>query len=85
MNGEDLPESDIIVESAPNSPKSLSDNTIGVRTSKFKYFRNKNDSTINVNLFNLQKDPLELQNIAKENPSIVSEMENHMTKIQDSL
>jgi len=73
------------IESYKNVQEGISKNLVGIRTSKFKYFRNKDDSTIDVHLFDLQKDPLELHNIVNENPLIVSEMEFSLTKIQDSI
>lgn len=73
------------IESHKNVQEGISKNLVGIRTSKFKYFRNKDDSNLDVNLFDLQKDPFELNNIANEHPSIVSEMESFIIKIQDSI
>ena len=52
-----------------------SDDVIGIRTSKFKYFRDKDVKTKRVHLFNLQTDPNEEDNIAQSHNSIVTEME----------
>ncbi len=66
---------------------------IGIRTSDYKYWRSRNDSTKNVTLYDLQEDPNEEENIAGKNRPIVDEMEqilNSMKKTftpdkQDSL
>lgn len=54
---------------------------VGIRTSQHKYFRSANDPTKNVNLYNLQTDPLENDNIADIYPKKVMEMEKILTKI----
>jgi len=51
------------------------DDTVGIRTSKYKYFRHARDSKKNINLYDLQKDPQENHNIAKQHPNVVKEME----------
>ena len=73
------------IESHKNVQEGISKNLIGIRTSKFKYFRNKNNSSIDVHLFDLEKDPLEIHNIADRNPLIISEMESSITQIQNSI
>lgn len=55
---------------------------IGVRTSKYKYWRNRSDSTKNVMLFDLQNDPMEEKNIATQNPSLVNTMEGVLSEIR---
>ena len=54
---------------------------IGIRTSKFKYFRDTNDITKRVHLFNLEKDPFEENNIANSRPDIVEKMEKYISKV----
>ena len=48
---------------------------IGIRTSRYKYFRDSEDSTKRVHLFDLKIDSFENNNIAKKFPEIVSKME----------
>ena len=57
-------------------------NIIGVRTSKYKYFRIREDLIKNVHLYDLEIDPLEETNIAKTNPEIKEKMEEILTQIQ---
>lgn len=56
------------------NPKTLG-NVVGVRTSKYKYFRSRNDPKQDQTLFDLQNDPQEENNISNSHPEIVKEME----------
>ena len=49
---------------------------IGVRTDKYKYFRNRYDSSKNVHLYDLENDPYEDDNIADKDKNIVDAMED---------
>ena len=57
------------------------DDTVGIRTSKYKYFRHARDSKEIINLYDLQKDPQENHNIAKQHSDIVKEMEQILSKM----
>ena len=57
---------------------------VGLRTSKYKYFRESRDSKKNVNLYDLKKDPYENKNIAKDHPLLVDEMEKILSKLISS-
>ena len=48
---------------------------LGIRTSNFKYFRDLSDPKKNVNLYDLENDPLEDFNIAKNNHEKINEFE----------
>ena len=54
---------------------------IGIRTDKYKYFRNRYDSSKNVHLYDLENDPYEDNNIADGDKKIVTEMEDILKKI----
>ena len=54
---------------------------IGIRTDKYKYFRNRYDSSKNVHLYDLKNDTYEDDNIADRNKKIVEEMEGILKKI----
>ena len=54
---------------------------IGIRTDKYKYFRNRYDSSKNVHLYDLENDPYEDNNIADRDKKIVEEMEDTLKKI----
>lgn len=71
---EELEELPAYIETGSREPKILG-KTIGVRTSDFKYWRSRDNPNQNVNLFDLQNDPDELQNMYK-NSSLVKKMEN---------
>ena len=55
---------------------------IGVRTSEFKYFRSRKNLNENVNLYDLQIDPLEKNNLADSKPEIITSMEKILDKFQ---
>ena len=61
------------IKNTPN-PK-VNGKIIGIRTSKYKYWRSRNDPGKNVALYDLINDPLEEKNIASENNSLVIKME----------
>ena len=61
------------VESNPMIDKKSND-VIGIRTSHFKYFRDKDSSLRQVHLYDLINDPYEDKNIAPSNPELVNEM-----------
>ncbi len=54
---------------------------IGIRTSKFKYFRDRDDITKRVHLFNLEKDEFEENNLSSSRPDIIEKMEKYISKI----
>ena len=49
---------------------------IGIRTHKYKYFRNRYDSSKNVHLYDLENDPYEDNNIADKDKKVVEAMED---------
>ena len=55
---------------------------MGLRTSKYKYFRKIKESK-QVFLYDLENDPLEEKNIALKYPKIVKNMENDLKNIRD--
>lgn len=80
LKDETFEEKPVFLDSALEST-SKSDDTIGVRTKKFKYFRNRIDSKKNVHLFDLENDPLELSNIYSQHSDVVKNLENELSRI----
>lgn len=58
---------------------------IGVRTSKYKYFRDNRDSTKRVHIYDLENDPFEDKNIADKRPDIVTKMEMILQNILNGI
>jgi arylsulfatase A-like enzyme len=58
-----------------------SQDKIGVRTSKFKFFRDIDNPKVSVHLYDLKNDPFENNNIAKIKPEIVKKMEEILQNI----
>ena len=74
--GMSVKENPAILESRINVEEGVTSNTIGIRTSKYKYFRNIDDHKKDVTLFDLENDPLEEKNIQQLEKEIILEMEN---------
>jgi arylsulfatase A-like enzyme len=80
MKDDILNELPAYIESTPLMEIKTND-VIGIRTSKYKYFRDKDNSEKRIFLYDIQNDPHEDNNIASMNPSIVKEMENILQNI----
>jgi len=61
--------------------KPSSSDLVGIRTSKYKYFRSANDPKKNINLYDLENDPFENNNIANIYPDKVNELEKILTNM----
>lgn len=58
-----------------------SETVIGIRNSRYKYFRNLTNSKIH--LYDLQNDPLEEKNIADEQPDLKIKLEKMLIELKD--
>jgi len=81
FNDELYEERPLMLDGASSESESKISNTIGIRTHKFKYFRDRFDNKKNIHLFDLQNDPLEEINIFEKNKPIVDDMEIELSKI----
>ena len=79
--GNKVDELPAFVESATNRVDIENSNVVGIRTSKYKYFRDRINFETNQNLYDLKKDPLEENNIAQNNVDLVETMENLLIEI----
>ena len=82
LEGKKMNEVPVLIESLPPSLSAYTTNSVGIRTSEYKYFRDRNKPTKNVHLYDLVKDPLEEKNLADELPDVVQKMENILNEIQ---
>ena len=74
IRGDDCEENPSYMHTIPH--EKLSDNDqVGIRTSKYKYFRHARNPSLNIHLYDLNQDTLENKNIYKENPEKIHEME----------
>ena len=71
---ESMVEPPAFLDGSKNAPKFINYDQVGVRTSEYKYFKNKYHDNDNY-LFDLKNDPLEEYNVAKEKPDIVKKMD----------
>ena len=84
LNNESYIERALMLDGASSESESKISNTIGIRTSKFKYFRDRFDNSKNIHLFDIQNDPLEENNIFENNLDIINSMEMELQKINPS-
>ena len=75
-----IEENPIFLESNPLVEINSND-VIGIRTSEYKFFRDKLDSTKRKYLFDLKNDPLENENISSNSEEIIKNMEIVLSKI----
>jgi len=83
LNGKDMKEREIYLHTIPYDEKSIHDK-VGIRTTKYKYFRHAREPTENVNLYDLQEDPFENNNIANDHPEIVKKMEETIEELTEN-
>lgn len=81
IDGSDMNELSAFIESASNSTTQANSNTVGIRTSSHKYFRDKNNPKDNIHLYDLKNDPLEENNISEQNSDLVAQMESNLQDI----
>ena len=55
--------------------------SIGIRTDDYKYFHSLNNSEKNIHLYELKNDPFEDNNIAANNPKLIKQFEETLTRI----
>jgi len=91
IDGGKLKEIPIFIQSGDTQEEKTS-LVVGIRTSKFKYYRSRKYPKENVCLYDLEKDPIEKNNICNSFPKIVESMEkilveyekvNPITKIEE--
>ena len=70
----------VMLDGAAKESQAL-DDTIGLRTKKYKYFRNRFSKSKNVHLYDLENDPLELSNIREQNPDVIENLEQELSQI----
>ena len=80
INGIDENEKIAYIESNP-LVLTESNDVIGIRTSKYKYFRDKNNPENRVNLYDLENDPYEDVNIKSTNIDKINEFENILSNL----
>jgi arylsulfatase A-like enzyme len=82
IRGDECKENPCYMHTIPH--EKLSDNDqVGIRTSKYKYFRHARNSSLNIHLYDLTLDTLENKNIYQENLEKIHEMEKFMDKFSN--
>jgi len=83
LKGKRVEEKPVYIESSNVYPNSQG-KVIGIRTSKFKYFRARKNRSKNIYLYDLEQDPLEKNNLDVINSKMVDKMENILNNIRKS-
>ena len=63
-------------------PKPNKRDSVGIRTSNYKYFRSAYNAKENVHLYDLKNDPYENNNIARSHKQLVARFENKILELQ---
>jgi arylsulfatase A-like enzyme len=84
IRGDNCEENSCYMHTIPHEKFSDNDQ-VGIRTSKYKYFRHARDPSLNVHLYDLTQDILENKNIYKENSEKIQEIEEIITKFSNSV
>ena len=83
MEEKNLEEKPIYLHTIPYVKVSPYDR-VGLRTSKYKYFRNNDELKKDVHLYDLDVDPKENNNIGKQNPDIINNLEKILFSLQSN-
>ena len=77
IEGNKIEEKPMYLRTRPHiDPKPDKLDSVGIRTSNYKYFRSTHDAKESVHLYDLKNDPYENNNIAETNKKLVAEFEN---------
>ena len=80
INDKDVEELPAYIESPPTITGNLK-KVIGIRTSKYKFLKSSDETKNVFELYDLQNDPLEENNIVNTQTQIVTEMESILMQI----
>ena len=81
IKGERADDLTAYMDSIGNTVGQRTDNVVGIRTSDFKYFRDRKKTEYNTHLFNLKIDPLEENNLSEKYSDITKKMEKMLLEI----
>ena len=82
IRGDNYEENPCYMHTIPHEKLSNNDQ-VGIRTSKYKYFRHARNSSLNIHLYDLTLDTLENKNIYQENSEKIHEMEKFIEKFSN--
>ena len=81
--GNKIEEKPIYLRTRPYvDPKPNKRDSVGIRTSNYKYFRSTYNAKENVHLYDLENDPYENNNIAQTHEQLVARFENKTLELQ---
>ena len=83
-NEEEFEEKNIYLHTSPYEKESEQD-MVGVRTSKYKFFRHARNIKKNIHLYDLENDPYENINIFENKPDMIKKMEKILQRMQENI
>jgi arylsulfatase A-like enzyme len=85
IQGNNIKENPIYLRTRPYIDSKLDKrDSVGIRTSNYKYFRSIHNPKDSVNLYDLKNDPYENNNIAETNKELVDKFEELLLEIQEN-
>ena len=81
LQGKPMEEKPVFLHTSPYEKPHPTD-SVGIRTSKFKYFRSSHNSKENIHLYDLRNDPFENENIAQTNEQLITRFEKMLIDLQ---
>ena len=83
IEGNKIEEKPIYLRTRPYlDPKPNERDSVGIRTSSYKYFRSAHNANENIHLYDLKNDPYENNNIAQTHKQLVARFENKILELQ---
>ena len=83
IEGNKIEEKPIYLRTRPYlDPKPNERDSVGIRTSSYKYFRSAHNANENIHLYDLKNDPYENNNIAQTHEQLVARFENKTLELQ---
>ncbi len=80
LQGKKIEDVAAYIESSP-AIQIKTDDVIGIRTNRYKYFRNRYDSSKDIHLYDLKNDPYEDENLADKSKETCAKMEGILKNI----
>lgn len=84
LEGREFKEFPIYSETSLNL-KNENEGGYGIRTSKYKYFRTGSKKDKKINLYDLEKDPLEEVNLSEDHKDIIQHMEGLLKELKNNV
>jgi arylsulfatase A-like enzyme len=82
MRGEDTVDRPAVTEALQTMLHDSVNRLLGLRTGKYKYIAAPDDPSVSQEVYDLEADPREQQNLAASRPELLTELREQLTTIQ---